>query len=84
MVPTLILVGFFAGLMPRGWLAIPIAAVGWSALLLAGGVESGLTFALFAVLVGGLNTAVGVSVGAGIGSLAYYLSALTTPASQRR
>ena len=69
MIPILLAVGFVAGLFQRGWLFIPVAAVGWPIALILTDVDSGVGFFLAAALVGALNATVGVAVGAGIRSL---------------
>ena len=66
MVPTLLAVGFVAGLFPRGWFFIPVAAVGWPIALILTDVDSGVGFSMTAALVGAMNATVGVAEGAGI------------------
>lgn len=63
MIPTLLVLGFVAGLVPRGWIAVPAAAVGWPLLLMAAESESGAGFALAAAALATANTAVGVLPG---------------------
>jgi hypothetical protein len=59
-IPTLLLVGFVLG---RWWrVVIPAAAIGWAVLLIVTGVDSGLSFAVAAALLGAINVAVGVAV----------------------
>ncbi len=62
-------IGFVAGLFPRGWFFIPVAAVGWPIALILTDVNSGVGFFLTAALVGTMNATVGVAVGAGISLL---------------
>lgn len=60
MIPTLLLVGLVLG---RWWrVVIPAAAIGWAVLLIVTGVDSGLSFAVAAALLGAINAAVGVVV----------------------
>jgi hypothetical protein len=57
-IPTLLLVGLLLG---RWWrFVIPAAALGWAVLLVATGVDSGLSFAVAATALGAINTVVGV------------------------
>jgi hypothetical protein len=57
-IPTLLLVGLLFG---RWWkIAVPVAVVGWPALLIATGVDSGFGFAVSAGLLAAANVAVGV------------------------
>ena len=65
-IPTLLVVGAVAGLFRRGWLFVPVAAVGWPTILILGDVDSGVSFFIGAAAVGALNAAAGVAVGAGI------------------
>ena len=58
MIPTLLLVGLLFG---RWWkIAVPVAVVGWPALLIATGVDSGVGFAVWAGLLAVANVVVGV------------------------
>ena len=66
MIPTLLLVGFIAGFLPRGWLALPAALIGWPTLLVTTGIDSGFAFVVAAGLVGGANAAVGLLAGLGV------------------
>ena len=60
MIPTLLLLGLVLG---RWWrVVIPAAAIGWAVLLIVTGVDSGLSFAVAATLLGAINVAVGVVV----------------------
>ncbi|MFA7249067.1 MAG: hypothetical protein WC273_05480 [Dehalococcoidia bacterium] len=65
MIPTLLLVGFIAGLLPKGWIAAGLAAAGWPIILVALDVGSGPAFVLAAGALGAANTALGLLVGAG-------------------
>ncbi len=65
MIPTLLVFGAVAGLFRRGWLFVPVAAVGWPTILILGDVDSGVSFFIGAAVVGALNAAAGVAVGAG-------------------
>jgi hypothetical protein len=59
-IPALILVGLVFG---RWWrIVIPLAAVGWPAVLIGTGVDSGLAFALGAAGLAIANVVVGVLV----------------------
>jgi hypothetical protein len=59
-IPTLLLVGLVLG---RWWrVVIPAGAIGWAGLLMVHGVDSGLSFAAAAALLGAINVAVGVVV----------------------
>jgi hypothetical protein len=62
-IPTLLLLGFVAGLLPRGWCFVPAATVGWPVLGLLTGVDSGIVFILGAAALGAVNAALGVLVG---------------------
>lgn len=44
------------------WIVLPVAAVGWPALLIADGIGQGSTFAFAAGSLALINTAVGVAV----------------------
>ena len=66
MIPTLLVLGAIAGLFRRGWLVIPVAAVGWPIILILGDVDSGVSFFLGAAVVGALNTTAGGAVGAAV------------------
>jgi len=68
-IPTLIMVGFIAGMVPKGWLAIPVAAIAWPVLLIATDVGSGLDLALGGGFLAAANTAVGVAIGLGLGRI---------------
>ena len=60
MIPTLLLVGLVLG---RWWrVVIPAATIGWAVLLIVTGVDSGLSFAVAAALLGAINVGVGVVV----------------------
>jgi hypothetical protein len=60
LIPTLLLVGLLLG---RWWrVVIPVAAIGWTALLMATGVDSGLAFALGATMLALVNVTIGVLV----------------------
>jgi hypothetical protein len=60
MIPTLILVGLVLG---RWWrIVIPLVAVGWPALLIVTGVDSGFDFVLAAAALAIANVTVGVLV----------------------
>jgi hypothetical protein len=63
MIPTLLVLGFLAGLLPRGWLFVGVAAFGWPLLLVGTGVDGGMVFALRAGVLGAANALVGVSIG---------------------
>jgi len=59
-IPTLLLVGLVLG---RWWrVVIPAGAMAWAVLLIVTGVDSGLSFAASAALLGAINVAVGVVV----------------------
>jgi hypothetical protein len=74
-IPTLILVGLVFG---RWWrIVIPIAAVGWSVLLIVTGVDSGFVFALGAAAIAIPNVAVGVLVHQALWLLVRRLTAAT-------
>lgn len=68
-IPTLLLVGFVLGRW--WWIVVPFAAVAWPALLIAIGIDSGLTFAIEAGFLALANTAVGVAVFQAIRGLVY-------------
>lgn len=53
------------------WIVVPFAAVAWPALLIANGIDSGLTFAIEAGFLALVNTAVGVAVFQAIRGLVY-------------
>lgn len=64
MIPTLLIVGFVAGLLGRrGFWAAPIAAVSWATLLVATDVDGGVVFWIAAAALGAVNAAAGVAVG---------------------
>ena len=69
MIPVLLLLGFVAGLLPRGWGAVIVAAIGWPLLLVALGVDSGWGFVGGASALATANTALGVLVGVGVRAL---------------
>ena len=58
MIPTVLLVGLVFGQWWR--IAIPVAVLGWPALLITTGVDSGPRFAAAAGLLAGANVVVGV------------------------
>jgi hypothetical protein len=59
MIPVCLFIGLALG---RWWrLVVPLAAVGWAAVLLLGEVGSGVTFAISAAALAGLNAAVGAA-----------------------
>ena len=63
MIPTSLVVSVVGGLFRRGWWLIPIAALAWPALLVAGDVIDLDLAVLGAGVLGGLNAAFGVGVG---------------------
>jgi hypothetical protein len=68
MIPVCLLAGLALG---RWWrLVVPIAAMGWAAVLLLGGTGSGVTFAISAAALAGLNAAVGAAFNRGSVALA--------------
>ena len=69
MIPTLILLGAIAGLLPRAWWFVAVAAVGWPALLVLTGATTNDPLGsavLLAAAVGAANTAVGVAFSRGV------------------
>jgi hypothetical protein len=59
-IPTVLAVGLLFG---RWWrISIPIAVIGWPILLIASGIDSGMSFAVEAALLAGANVVVGVIV----------------------
>jgi hypothetical protein len=62
-VPTILVVSVGGGLFQRGWWLIPIAAVAWPVLLIAGDVIDPGLAVLGAAAVGVLNASFGVIVG---------------------
>jgi hypothetical protein len=62
----LLVFGLVAGLFPRGWLFILVAAIGWPLLLLASEIDSGLDFVVAASVLGAANAAVGTLGGFGL------------------
>jgi hypothetical protein len=69
-IPTVLFLGCVAGLLPRGWIFIPMAAIGWPVLLLVTGVDTGLSALLAGSLLAIVNACLGVLVGAGARFLA--------------
>ena len=63
-IPTLLLIGLVLG---RWWrVVVPVAAFGWTALLIASDIGSGLRFAVDATAFAAANLVVGVLVHQGI------------------
>jgi hypothetical protein len=57
-IPTVLLVGLLLG---RWWkIAVPVAVVGWPALLILTGVDSGFKFAVAAGVLAAANVVVGI------------------------
>jgi hypothetical protein len=78
MIPTLILVGLVLG---RSWrIVVPLAAVGWPALLMLTGVDSGLDFVFAAAALAIANVTVGVLVNQAL----WRLVKGSTPAARAR
>jgi len=65
-IPTLLLPGLIAGFLPKGWIFVIVAALGWPILLVATGVDSGWAFFLDAGALAAANAAVAWSVGLAI------------------
>lgn len=66
MIPTILLIGFLAGLVSprRGWVVVPAAAIGW---MLAVAAMDGGGLSGEAALVGLANSLVGAAIGGALG-----------------
>ena len=62
MIPTLLLVGLVAGLLPRPWLCVAIAAIAWPLVLLGTSVVSGPASIPVAAALAAANTVAGTVV----------------------
>ena len=58
--------GFGAGLFPRRWLFVPVAAVGWPLFLVTTDVGSGIGWIVGGAVLGAGIAAIGVFVGWGV------------------
>jgi fructose-specific phosphotransferase system IIC component len=63
MIPTLLVVGAIAGMLPKGWLVLPLAALGWPLVLWLTGVNESAAGFAFASALGVANTAAGFALG---------------------
>jgi hypothetical protein len=79
MIPTALLVGLLFG---RWWkITVPIAVVGWPALLILTGVDSGFEFAAAAGLLAAANVVVGVLANQAVRSMVRRAAAFATYAA---
>jgi len=70
----------FVGLVLGKWwrVLVPVAAIGWAAVLIATGVGSGTSFALGAAFFGLINVTLGVLVFQGVRHLAHRVGGKTS------
>ncbi len=63
MIPTLIILGVMAGMVPRGWVAIPILVIGWPLLVMLIGADDSGAGLVMAAAVTAVNVTAGFTAG---------------------